>query len=85
MYRVLEFYPPSVENDCKILLEGVLEVPEGKSVMDLPASHFRGLVRLKGFKQVNRALTNLQNWFKYKKPSLSRWAVKMKKEIAPLR
>lgn len=63
------------------LLEGVLEVPSNKEVDDLSVSHFKKLIDKKGREPIIRALTNLQNWFKYKKPSLSRWAVSMKKSI----
>lgn len=63
------------------LLEGVLEVPEGKEVDDLTVSHFKKLIDKKGRETVIRALTNLQNWFKNKKPSLSKWAASMKKSL----
>ena len=59
----------------------VLEVPEGKNVMDLPLKHFVSLVQKKGMKQVVRGLTNLEVWFKYKKPELSKWAKKMKEDL----
>ena len=63
------------------LLEGILEVPNDKEVDDLSVSHFKKLIDKKGRSPIIRALTNLQNWFKYKKPSLSKWAVSMKKSI----
>ena len=56
----------------------VLEVPEGTNVMELPLKHFVSLVKKKGRKDVIRGLTNLEVWFKHKKPSLSAWAKKMK-------
>ena len=59
----------------------VLEVPEGKDVMELPLKHFVKLVQKKGMKQVIRGLTNLEVWFKNKKPSLSAWAKKMKADL----
>jgi hypothetical protein len=60
---------------------GVLEVPVGKKVNQLPLKHFMKLVRKKGHTRVSTALTNLQRWFKNKKPSLSRWAKSMKAKI----
>ena len=68
-------------NFSSSLLEGVLEVPSDKEVDDLSVSHFKKLIDKKGRNPVIRALTNLQNWFKYKKPNLSKWAVSMKKSI----
>lgn len=59
----------------------VLEVPEGTSVMDLPLKHFVELVKRKGRKDVVRGLTNLEVWFKHKKPELSQWAKKMKTDL----
>lgn len=60
----------------------VLEVPEGKSVMELPLKHFAALVKKKGRKEIVRALTNLEVWFSKKKPELSQWAKKMKADLA---
>ncbi len=57
--------------------KGVLEVPEGKEVDELPLSHFEELVRRKGYKKVVRALTNLEIWNKNKNPKLSKWARKV--------
>lgn len=59
----------------------VLDVPEGTSVMELPLSHFVDLVQKKGRKKVVRGLTNLEVWFKYKNPELSKWAKKMKDDL----
>jgi len=55
---------------------GVLEVPEGKDVEDLPLSHFKDLVKSKGWETISKALTNLIVWNKKKNPSLSSWADK---------
>ena len=63
------------------LCEGVLAVPKDKDVQDMPISHFKKLIDKKGREPIIRALTNLQNWFKYKKPSLSKWAISMKKSL----
>lgn len=63
------------------LCEGVLAVPKDKDVEDMPVSHFKKLIDKKGRKAIIRALTNLQNWFKYSKPSLSKWAIGMKRSI----
>lgn len=56
---------------------GVLKVPEGKNVEDLPQSHFENLVKDIGYEKVIRALTNLEVWNKNKNKSLSFWASNM--------
>ena len=82
MIRVLHFESEQSDTSYRTaLLEGVLEVPKNKGVVDLPVSHFKSLIDRKGRASVIRALTNLQNWFKYKKPSLSKWAIGMKKSL----
>lgn len=50
---------------------GVLKVPEGKNVEDLPQSHFEKLIDDIGYEKVIRALTNLEVWNKNKNKSLS--------------
>lgn len=66
---------------------GMLEVPDGKNVDDLPMSHFEKLVDKKGYAPVIRALTNLEVWNKDKNKSLSNWASnmadKLKKKFRP--
>lgn len=64
------------EQDTKIEVEnpGVLEVPEGKNVDDLPLSHFVKLANKKGLSKITRALNNLQVWNKNSDPKLSKWA-----------
>lgn len=66
---------------------GVLEVPDGKKVNELPQSHFEKLVDKKGYAEVIRALTNLEVWNKDKNKSLSSWASnmadKLKKKYRP--
>lgn len=66
---------------------GVLEVPDGKKVDELPQSHFEKLVDKKGYAEVIRALTNLEVWNKDKNKSLSSWASnmadKLKKKYRP--
>ena len=64
------------EQDTKIEVEnpGVLEVPEGKNVDDLPLSHFVKLANKKGLSKITRALNNLQVWNKNDDPKLSKWA-----------
>jgi len=52
--------------------EGVLEVPEGKEIEDLPISHFKNLVKKKGFSTISKALTNLIVWNKNKRPIFSK-------------
>ena len=81
MIKVVKLNVNEVDNHITNLLEGVLDVPAGESVSNLPVSHFKKLIDKKGRHAVIRALTNLQNWFKYKKPSLSKWAIGMKKNL----
>jgi hypothetical protein len=56
---------------------GILEVPEGKSIEEIPKSHFEELIKSKGRGAVIKALENLVRWNKSKKPSLSNWAAGM--------
>ena len=67
------------EQDVEIEVkhEGVLEVPEGKNVDDLPMSHFEKLAKKKGLGKITKALNNLQVWNKKKDPKLSKWAGNM--------
>ncbi len=53
---------------------GILEVPEGKNVEDLPIKHFVALADKKGLSTITRALNNLQVWNKNKNKPLSKWA-----------
>ena len=64
-----------------VVHRGILEVPKGKHVSQLPVSHFRKLIKTEGKAPVIRALTNLQRWNKNKEPSLSQWAVRMKRKL----
>ena len=61
---------------------GVLEVPEGKNVEDLPESHFKALIKKKGWEEISKALTNLHTWNETKNPTLSSWADKMQAKLA---
>lgn len=61
--------------------EGILEVPEGKNVNDLPISHFKKLIDKNGRQPIIRALTNLEVWNKNDNKTLSSWAKKMKKSL----
>lgn len=71
------------EQKVKIPVEhpGVLEVPEGKNVEDLPEAHFKALIAKKGWEEISRALTNLHTWNKEKNPTLSAWANKMQETL----
>lgn len=60
---------------------GILEVPEGKNVEDLPISHFKRLIDKKGRDAIIRALTNLQVWNKNDDKQLSQWAKSMKADL----
>lgn len=68
----LFIYEQDVEIDVKH--EGILEVPEGKNVDDLPLSHFEKLAKKKGLSKITKALNNLQVWNKNDDPKLSKWA-----------
>jgi hypothetical protein len=61
---------------------GILNVPEGKDVEDLPESHFQNLIKKKGWEEVSKALTNLNTWNKSKDPKLSNWADKMQQKLS---
>ena len=68
--RINEKETPNIE----VKHEGVLEVPEGKNVDDLPLSHFVNLANKKGLSKITKALNNLQVWNKNDNPKLSKWA-----------
>ena len=63
--------------DIEVENPGILEVPEGKNVEDLPIKHFVDIANRKGLSTVTRALNNLQVWNKNKNKSLSKWAGNM--------
>ena len=67
------------EQDAEIEVkhEGILEVPDGKNVDDLPMSHFEKLAKKKGLSKITKALNNLQVWNKNDDPELSKWAGNM--------
>lgn len=65
------------ENKIEVKNPGLLEVPDGKNVEDLPQSHFERLIDKKGYEAVIRALTNLEVWNKTKNKELSSWASNM--------
>ena len=67
------------EKDTEIEVKnpGILEVPEGKNVDDLPQSHFEKLAKKKGLGKITKALNNLQVWNKNDDPELSKWAGNM--------
>lgn len=67
--------------DIKAKNPGILEVPSGKSVDQLPVSHFKSLIDKIGREKVIRALTNLQVWNKNDNKKLSNWAKDMKDKI----
>lgn len=72
------------EQKVKIKVEkpGVLGVPEGKNVDDLPYSHFLSMAKAKGYNTIIRALNNLHVWNRKKNPKLSNWADKMQNRIS---
>ena len=61
---------------------GLLNVPEGKNVEDLPEEHFKDLIKKKGWEEISKALTNLQTWNKERDPKLSSWANKMQDKLS---
>ena len=61
---------------------GVLEVPEGKDVMELPLSHFEALAKKVGLSEVVKALLNLWRWNQEKNPKLSAWAKDMQEKLS---
>lgn len=71
--RINENETPNIE----VKHEGILEVPEGKKVDELPYSHFEKLAKKKGLSKITKALNNLQVWNKNDDPKLSKWAGNM--------
>ena len=67
--------------DIEVKNKGILEVPEGKNVDDLPLSHFVNLANKKGLSKITKALNNLQVWNKNDDPKLSKWAGDMIDEL----
>jgi len=67
--------------DIETKHEGILEVPEGKSVDELPQSHFEALVDKKGYEAIIRALNNLAVWNKNNNKPLANWAEGMMKKL----
>ena len=61
---------------------GILAVPEGKDVMELPLSHFVSLAKDKGLAAISKALVNLARWNKEKNPKLSNWADAMQAKLS---
>lgn len=61
---------------------GILSVPEGKDVEDLPYEHFAKLAKKKGWGKISKALNNLHVWNKDKNPTLASWANKMQDKIS---
>ena len=59
------------EVDIEVKHSGLLEVPNGKEVDQLPQSHFQKLIDKKGYEAIIRGLTNLEVWNKNKNPKLS--------------
>lgn len=72
------------QDKVKIKVEhpGVLEVPEGKKVNELPLSHFKKLIKKKGWSEISKALINLKVWNKNDDPELSKWADKTQEELS---
>jgi hypothetical protein len=60
---------------------GILEVPRGKEVDELPLSHFERLVDKHGFEKISKALTNLEVWNKNRNPRLANWARETERKL----
>jgi hypothetical protein len=77
-------YLNCLKEKIKIPVEhpGMLEVPEGKNVEDLPYSHFQSLAKKKGFGKISRALNNLHVWNRKRDPKLASWANKMQDRLS---
>jgi len=76
-YRIAERFTRLKEKETpniEVKHEGILEVPKGKNVDDLPLSHFVNLANKKGLSKITKALNNLQVWNKNDDPKLSKWA-----------
>lgn len=77
-FRVIESLDEGRKKvDVEVKNAGILEVPEGKSVDELPQSHFESLIDKKGYEAIIRALNNLAVWNKNDNKSLSSWAKDM--------
>lgn len=74
--------PPALFKKAKVKHPGILEVPEGKDVEDLPVSHFVALAKKKGRGAIVRALMNLHRWNKKRDPKLSAWAKKTQEAVS---
>ncbi len=70
------------ELKIKVTNPGLLEVPKGKSVSDMPLAHFLKLAKKKGFAPISRGLINLVVFNKNKDKKLSAFAGKMQKALA---
>lgn len=66
----------------KIKNPGLLEVPDGKKVTDMPVSHFVALAKTKGKDKIIRGLLNLYSWNIKKNKTLSDWAKDMKEKVS---
>ena len=75
--EIQEYIEDNVINEAaEIEVEnpGLLEVPKGKKVDELPLSHFEKLVDKKGYEAVIKGLNNLAVWNKNDDKQLSDWA-----------
>lgn len=80
---IADYFDESIElldeedTEIEVKNPGILEVPEGKKVNELPQSHFEKLAKKKGLGKITKALNNLQVWNKNDDPELSKWAGNM--------
>jgi hypothetical protein len=71
--------------DEKVQTPGLLEIPPGQKVTDLPEDHFKMLVNKKGKQAILKGLLNLYSWNIKKNPELSGWAKKMRDMVQALK
>ena len=75
------FFDEDDKVKIKVKHPGILEVPEGKEVDELPFSHFAALVKEHGYDEISKALTNLEVWNREREPELADWAKDMRERL----
>lgn len=66
------FYEDTTTQNISVSHPGLLQVPAGKKVWNLPLKHFIGLAKKKGKSAVMKGLLNLERWNKNKNPEISK-------------
>ncbi len=78
----IDKYITEKKNWGKVTHPGILEVPKGTGVSDLPLKHFIKLAEKKGLSAIVKALMNLYRWNKEENPPLSKWAKNMQERLS---